>query len=126
MCCGHTTMAYYSSPQLAQPSAPPLTTLITIMSRQWRCSNWGGFPRPQISPSFAKEAYQAVAYSQFGGEPVGQTVGACDGRQLTLLCSQSTQRTGARDTIYQDCSLQRMGTIWGRAKSLLFLIFAVT
>ena len=49
----------------------------------------GGLPRLNITPSFAKEAYEAVAYSQFVGGPVSRVVSARDDRQLTLLQLQS-------------------------------------
>ena len=50
----------------------------------------GGFPRPQISTSFVKEAYKAASYFQYTGGPVDQIIGHRGGRQSTLFTRHTT------------------------------------
>ena len=45
------------------------------------------------------EAHEAAAYAQFAGVPIDRTVGHRGVRESTILHSQRTQHTGARDTI---------------------------
>ena len=61
-------------------------------SSETNCCTFGSaptgwqFPRPQLSPSIATEAFKAAPLTPVVGGPVGRIVGERGGRQSTLPC----------------------------------------
>ena len=51
------------------------------------------FPRPQLSPLIATEAFQAAPLTPVVSGPVGRIVGERGGRQSTLPCIQSAHNS---------------------------------
>ena len=64
---------------------------------QRRRSNWWLFPRPQMSPSIATEAFQVACLSPIVGGPVFKTGGVRDIGYRWYFTRRVTQHIGARE-----------------------------